>query len=207
MCAGIPYQYPGSPRLMREPTRRPLLTVRMSGRLVHVRLGGGWTWSPVWALATVSGVSRRVPPSEVPPLRALGRHVRDGAGRLRVESVAIVVGICWLWRGDGAAKGERLPGVEHRRSRDLKNRCEHAHRPTRQRVYRMQGLKSAGHAQRLLSTYGPMAQHFRPRRPLWSAAASRQEMRKRFASWAAITGTKRAASRAGRTGKRHSLVR
>ena len=62
----------------------------------------------------------------------------------------------------GAAKREILPGVEHRQSRYLNNRCENAHRPTRQREYRMQGFKSAGHAQRFLSAYGPIAQHFRP---------------------------------------------
>jgi putative transposase len=93
----------------------------------------------------------------------------------------------------GAAKREILPGVEHRQSRYLNNRCEHSHRPTRQREHRMQGFKSAGHAQRFLSAYGPIAQHFRPRRHLPSAPEYRKEMRQRFASWAEITGTKRAA--------------
>jgi len=55
------------------------------------------------------------------------------------------------------------------------------------------GFKSAGHAQRFLSAYGPIVQHFRPRRHLLSAADYRQEMRKRFASWAEVTGTERAA--------------
>jgi putative transposase len=93
----------------------------------------------------------------------------------------------------GAAKRELLPGVEPRQSRYLNNRCENSHRPTRQREYRMQGLKSAGHAQRFLSAYGPIAHHFRPRRHLLSAPEYRQEMRQRFESWAEITGTKRAA--------------
>jgi putative transposase len=57
----------------------------------------------------------------------------------------------------------------------------------------MQGFKSAGHAQRFLSTYGPMAQHIRPRRHLLSASAYREEMKNRVASWAEITGTERAA--------------
>ena len=39
----------------------------------------------------------------------------------------------------GAAKRESLPGVEHRQSRSLTNRCEKAQRPTRQRERRMQG--------------------------------------------------------------------
>jgi putative transposase len=64
----------------------------------------------------------------------------------------------------GVAKREMLPGVEHRQSRYLNNRCENSHRPTRQRERRMQGFKSAAHAQRFLSAYGPIAQHFRPRR-------------------------------------------
>jgi putative transposase len=70
----------------------------------------------------------------------------------------------------GAAKREILPGVEHRQSRSLNNRCENSHRPTRQRERRMQGLKSARHAQRFLSAYGPIAHHFRPRRHLLSAS-------------------------------------
>src|SRR5881397_4232885 len=76
----------------------------------------------------------------------------------------------------GAAKREILPGVEHRQSRYLNNRCENSHRPTRQRERRMQGFKSAGHAQRFLSAYGPIAQYFRPRRHLFSASEYRQEM-------------------------------
>src|SRR5713101_2405537 len=93
----------------------------------------------------------------------------------------------------GAAKREILPGVEHRQSHYLNNRCENSHRPTRQRERRMQGFKSPGHAQRFLSAYGPIAQHFRPRRHLLPAAEYREEMRRRFESWTEITGTKRAA--------------
>jgi len=88
-----------------------------------------------------------------------------------------------------AAKREMLPGVEHRQSRSLNNRCENSHRPTRQRERSMQGCKSAGHAQRFLSAYGPITQHFRPRRHLLSASDYRPEMSKRFESWAEIMGT------------------
>lgn len=92
-----------------------------------------------------------------------------------------------------AAKREVMPGVEHRQSRYLNNRCENSHRPTRERERRMQRFKSPGHAQPFLSAYGPIAQHFRLRRHLLSAAAYRQEMRNRFESWAEITGAERAA--------------
>ncbi len=64
----------------------------------------------------------------------------------------------------GAAKRELLPSVEHRQHRYLNNRAENSHQPVRQRERRMQGFKSSGHAQRFLAAYGPIAQHFRPRR-------------------------------------------
>src|SRR2546422_10766136 len=88
----------------------------------------------------------------------------------------------------GAAKQEILPGVEHRQHRYLNNRAENSHQPTRQRERRMQGFKSPGHAQRFLAAYGPIAEHFRPRRHLLSAQAYRQEMVQRFQSWQEVTG-------------------
>jgi putative transposase len=89
----------------------------------------------------------------------------------------------------GAAKQEILPGVEHRQHRYLNNRAENSHQSTRQRERRLQGFKSPGHAQRFLSAYGPIAQHFRPRRHRLSAPAYRQVMAQRFQSWHEITGT------------------
>ena len=87
----------------------------------------------------------------------------------------------------GAAKREILPGVEHRQHRYLNNRAENSHQPTRQREQRMQRFKSPGHAQQFLAAYGPIAQHFRPRRQHFSAPAYRQEMQSRFQSWQEIT--------------------
>jgi putative transposase len=89
----------------------------------------------------------------------------------------------------GAIKREVLPSVEHRQHRYLNNRAENSHQPTRQRERRMQGFKSPGHAQRFLSAYGPIAQHFRPRRHLLHAPEYRQEMAQRFQIWQQITGT------------------
>src|SRR5438445_6420061 len=93
----------------------------------------------------------------------------------------------------GAAKREILPGVEHRQHRYLNNHAENSHQPTRQRERRMQGCTFPGQAQRFLSAYGLIAQHFRPRRHRWPAPAYRQEMRKRCQVWEAITGTEMAA--------------
>jgi putative transposase len=93
----------------------------------------------------------------------------------------------------GAAKLEILPSVEHRQHRYLNNRAENSHQPTRQRERRMQGFKSPGHAQRFLSAYGPIAQHFRPRRHRLSASAYRQEIRRRFDTWQDLTNLPTAA--------------
>jgi putative transposase len=89
----------------------------------------------------------------------------------------------------GAAKRDILPGVEHRQHRYLNNRAENSHQPTRQRERHMQGFKSPRHAQRFLAAYGPIAQHFRPRRHQLSALAYRHEMAQRFQSWHEVTGT------------------
>jgi putative transposase len=88
---------------------------------------------------------------------------------------------------------EMLPGVEHRQHRYLNNRAENSHQPTRQRERHMRGFKSPGHAQRFLSAYGPIVQHFRPRRHLLPAPIYREEMRQRFQSWQEVTGMAAAA--------------
>jgi putative transposase len=87
----------------------------------------------------------------------------------------------------GAAKREILPGIEHRQHRYLNNRAENSHQPTRQRERRMPRFKSPGQAQRFLAAYGPITQHFRPRRHRFSALAYRLEIRSRFQSWQEIT--------------------
>jgi putative transposase len=89
----------------------------------------------------------------------------------------------------GAAKREILPGVEHRQHRDLSNRAANSHQPTRQRELRRRRFKSPGQAQRFLSAYGPLAQHFRPRRHRFSAPVYRQELGIRFQIWQEITTT------------------
>jgi putative transposase len=92
-----------------------------------------------------------------------------------------------------AAMRESLAGVEHRQHRYLNNRAENSHQPTRQREWRMQRFKSPGHAQRFLSAYGPIAQHFRPRWHRCSASAYRHKMRHRFTTWQELTSLPTAA--------------
>src|ERR671928_936335 len=53
----------------------------------------------------------------------------------------------------GAAKGEVMPSVEHRRHKGLNNRAENSHQPTRRRERQMKRSKSPGQAQRFLSAH------------------------------------------------------
>ena len=88
----------------------------------------------------------------------------------------------------GAARREVLPGVEHRQHKRLNNRAENSHQPTRQRERTMRRFKSAGQAQRFLSAFGLILEHFRLRRHRLTAAAYRAERHRRFHAWAEVTG-------------------
>ena len=87
----------------------------------------------------------------------------------------------------GAAKQEILPGVEHRQHRYLNNRTENSHQPARQRERRMQGFKSPGHAQRFLSAYSLISQHFPPSTAPLLPPSDREEIGRRFQSWQEMT--------------------
>jgi len=90
----------------------------------------------------------------------------------------------------GAAKRELLPGVEHRQQKRLNNRAENSHQPTRLREKKMRRFKSAGHAQRFLSAFGPIAGHFQSRRHRMSAGEYRATLHSRFQVWNEVTGVK-----------------
>ncbi len=92
-----------------------------------------------------------------------------------------------------AAKQEVMPSVEHRRHRRLNNRAENSHQPTRQRERGypagvLRRFKSAGHAQRFLFAFGPIRDHFCPRRHRLKARDYRAERQRRFQVWNEVTG-------------------
>jgi putative transposase len=93
----------------------------------------------------------------------------------------------------GAARREVLRSVEHRQSRYLNNRAENSHQPTRKRERVMQRFKSVGHAQRFLSAFGPIREHFCPRRHRLRAEEYRRERAYRFQTWNEISGLRIAA--------------
>jgi putative transposase len=88
----------------------------------------------------------------------------------------------------GAAKREILPGVEHRQSRYLNNRCEVSHQPTRRRERHMRRFKSVRHAQRFLATHSSIHNHFQLSRHRLSASEYRVARNRAFNSWRAATG-------------------
>lgn len=92
-----------------------------------------------------------------------------------------------------AAKGEVLPSVEHRKHKRLNNRAENSHQPTRQRERTMRRFKSAGHAQRFLSAFGPIRDHCCPQRHRLRAEEYRRERAHRFQVWHEVTGVAMAA--------------
>ncbi|GHO71515.1 IS6 family transposase [Ktedonobacter sp. SOSP1-52] len=93
----------------------------------------------------------------------------------------------------GAAKKEILPSVEHRKHKGLNNRAENSHQPTRQRERSMRRFTSPGHAQRFLSAFGPISDHFRPQRHRLCASGYRALMKERFGTWNDITAGNRVA--------------
>jgi putative transposase len=81
-----------------------------------------------------------------------------------------------------------LPRAEHRRHQGLNNRAENSHRTTRRRERVLQRFKSPEHAQQFLSPFGPIADHFRPRRHLFPAVQYHTLLQTRFTSWREVTG-------------------
>ena len=107
--------------------------------------------------------------------------------RVRFQYVPRVI-ITDKLKSYGAAKREILPGVEHRQHKGLNHRAENSHQPTRLREKKMRRFKSSKQAQRFLSAFGPLSQHFQPRRHRLSAEEYRAIVQGRFQQWNEITG-------------------
>ena len=88
----------------------------------------------------------------------------------------------------GAAKGEVMPSVEHRRHKGLNNRAENSHQPARRRERQMKRFKSPGQAQRFLSAHDGINNLFHLRRDHRPAAQYRAARTQAFQTWAEVTG-------------------
>ena len=83
-----------------------------------------------------------------------------------------------------------LPKTKHifvRAAARVNNRAENSHQPTRERERRMRGLRDLRQAQRFLSNFGPIRQHFALKRHLICAAEHRRELTLRLESWRHLT--------------------
>ena len=94
----------------------------------------------------------------------------------------------------GAAKGEVMPSVEHRRHKGLNNRAENSHQPTRRRERQMKRFKSPGQAQRFLSAHDQINNLFHLRRDHVTAAEYRAARTRAFEAWAEVSGVARLAA-------------
>ena len=92
-----------------------------------------------------------------------------------------------------AAKKQALKSVEHRQHKGLNNLCENSHQPTRVRERRMRKFKSPGQAQRFLSTFGPIRDHFHPKQHQLTAPRYREQLRQRIQDWREVACLKLAA--------------
>jgi putative transposase len=86
-----------------------------------------------------------------------------------------------------AAKRCALPSVEHRQHKRLNNVIENSHRRVRKRERMVQRFKAGGSAQRFLSVFEVIYEHFHIKWHQMTASTFRQQRRVQFASWQHIT--------------------
>ncbi len=89
-------------------------------------------------------------------------------------------------RSYGAAKRKAMPGVEHRSYKDLKNRAENSHQPTRRRERVMKRFKSPRHLQRFVPIHDPVANLFHLPRHEMTSASFRELRSLAMATWREI---------------------
>jgi putative transposase len=89
-------------------------------------------------------------------------------------------------RSYGAAARELGIERRHRTGRWRNSRAENSHQPTRRREYKMQGFKSAGSAQRFLSSHAAVYNTFNVQRHLTSASTHRAFRGAAMTTWREI---------------------
>lgn len=89
-------------------------------------------------------------------------------------------------RSYGAAARELGIERRHRTGRWRNNRAENSHQPTRRRECKMQGFKSAGSAQRFLSSHAAVYNTFNVQRHLTSASTHRAFRGAAMSTWCEV---------------------
>ena len=90
-------------------------------------------------------------------------------------------------RSYSAAKKKMLKEVEHRSHKRLNNRIEVAHQPTRLREKQMRRFKSPPQAQRFLSAFGVLKNHFKVGLYKLTAKERREKIKNAFTLWTAVS--------------------
>jgi putative transposase len=158
------------------------------GRVWHldemaVRIGGRQHW--LWRAVDEHGATLDVLLQEQRDTDAAERffqvllgHARAVPDRINTDKL-----------GSYAAAIHRLPelvGVDHQQVRSAQrcnNRVEQAHQPTRVRERRMGRFRCPVSAQRFLTAFTRIWNHFRPRRRSFTAPEYRAALQERFAVW------------------------
>ena len=86
----------------------------------------------------------------------------------------------------GAAKRQLAPGIEHRSHKGLNNRAENAHLPLRKRERQMQGFRSAGGLQWLISIFSAVRNLFVPPASKRQALSTHLHRLAAFARWRSV---------------------
>lgn len=91
------------------------------------------------------------------------------------------------WQPTAAAIREVIPSVCHERGKRRNNRAENSHQPTRRRERKLQRFKSPASAQKFLSTFSAVYNHFNIQRHLVSRPSMKEFREEAFDAWEAIT--------------------
>ena len=155
---------------------------------VAIKIAGVKHW--LWRAVDQTGVVLDVLVQRRRDKRAAGRLLRK---LLKRQCRAPRVMVTDKLASYGAAKGELMPGIEHRRHKGLNNRAENSHQPTRRRERQMKRFKSPRQAQRFLSAHGQISNLFHLRRDHVTASEYRAARVRALEMWADISGVAAAA--------------
>ena len=97
--------------------------------------------------------------------------------------------VSYKWRPTATAIRDIMPSAEHIRGKRLNNRAENSHQPTRRRERKQQRFKSSKSAQRFLSIFSSIYNHFNIQRHLISRRTMREFRSEAFDAWTSVTVT------------------
>ena len=150
---------------------------------IAIKIAGKKHW--LWRVVDQDGIVLDILVQSRRDKRAAKRLLRKLLKKQRRSPRALITDKLAIY---GAAKGEVMPSVEHRKHKGLNNRAENSHQPTRRRERQMKRFKSAGQAQRFLSAPDGINNLFHLHRDHVPADQYRAARTQAFQTWSEITG-------------------